>query len=328
MSKAKSSPMYLQAYETGLLKDSMEESKEHLKECRLCPRECGVNRYETAGVCGVGGRPKLTNAILHFGEEPPLAGRGGAGTVFFSGCSMKCVYCQNMGFSQRGVGVEIDVEDLSFIFLELQKAGAKTLDLVTPTPNLPFILEALYRSIDDGLELPLVYNTSGYERIETLKLLKGIVDIYLVDIRYTDDEMGYRYSKVPDYWSVARKAVKEMFDQVGPFDEEKMKGIIIRLLVLPNDVSGTLKALEFMAEELSNEVPIAVMSQYVPLFEARRDPLLNRRVTREEYEKILDYAESLGFENGWYQTDEVERVTTRAVPSIYRFFNSLSKPSR
>ena len=149
-----------------------------------------------------------------------------------------------------------------------------------------------------------------------------------MDIRYTDDEMGLRYSKVPDYWRVTQKALKEMFDQVGPFDENEMKGMIIRLLVLPNGVSGTLKALDFIAKELSIEVPIAIMSQYIPLFKAREDPLIGRRITQEEYEKVLDYADSLGFENGWYQTDEVERVSAKAVPSIYRFLTSLSRPSR
>jgi len=328
MLKVKNSPIYLQAYETGFLEDTIKELKKHLKGCRLCPIECGINRDENQGVCGAGRKIKLANAILHFGEEPPLSGSEGAGAVFFSGCSMRCIYCQNMGFSQRGIGIEMEVKDLSFIFLELQKAGARTLDLVTPTPHLPLILEALYESIPEGFNLPLVYNTSGYEKIETLKLLKGIVDVYLVDIRYTDDEMGLRYSKVPDYWGVTQKALKEMFDQVGPFNENEMKGVIIRLLVLPNGVSGTLKALDFIAKELSIEIPIAIMSQYIPLFKAREDPLIGRRITQEEYEKVLDYADSLGFENGWYQTDEVERVSAKAVPSIYRFLTSLSRPSR
>jgi len=320
--------MYLQAYRAGTLEDIIRELKKHLKGCKLCPIECGINRDEKQGACGVGKKTKLTNAILHFGEEPPVSGSEGAGAVFFSGCSMRCIYCQNMGFSQKGIGVEMSVDDLSFIFLELQKAGAKTLDLVTPTPHLPFIMEALEKSIPKGLNLPLVYNTSGYEKAETLKLLRGIVDIYLVDIRYTDDEMGMKYSKVPDYWSVTQKALKEMFDQVGPFDGSKMKGMIIRLLVLPNDVSGTLKALDFIAKDLSKSIPIAIMSQYIPLFEARRDPLISRKITREEYERVLDYADRLGFENGWYQTDEVERVSAKAVPSIYKFLNSLLKPSR
>ena len=328
MLKMKNQPMYLQTYETGELENIIKELKKHLKKCRLCPIECSIDRYKNRGFCGVGEKIKLTNAILHFGEEPPISGNEGAGTVFFSGCSMRCIYCQNMGFSQKGIGVEISTEDLSFIFLELQKAGARTLDLVTPTPHVPSILEALYTSIPKGFKLPFVYNTSGYEKVETLKLLKGIVDIYLADIRYTSDEIGLKYSKVPNYWSTTQKALKEMFNQVGPFKEDKMKGLIIRLLVLPNNVSGTFKALEFIANELSVEIPIAIMSQYIPLFEAKKDSLIGRKITYEEYEKILNYADLLGFENGWYQTDEVERVSAKAVPSIYRFLTYLSKSSQ
>jgi len=288
---------------------------ENLKECQLCPRKCRVNRYREVGFCRLNAFPKLSNAVLHLGEEPPISGKTGAGTVFFSGCNMKCVYCQNMGFSQNGIGTEIEVEDLAEIFLVLQRHGAKTLNLVTPTPHLPFIVSALRIAIERGLELPVVYNTSGYEDPEILKLLEGIVDIYLSDIRYSSDEASLKYSKTPDYWSVVQKATIEMFRQVGPFNEEKMKGLIVRILVLPGNVVNYSEIFSFLSS-LSTRIPVSIMSQYLPHFDARKFPEINRRVHHEEYEKILELAESFGFTEGWYQSEEKERVTARGIKEI------------
>jgi len=284
----------------------------HLIDCHLCPRECGVDRRQKTGVCGVGYLPKVSNIVLHRGEEPPISGENGAGAVFFSGCPMKCVYCQNMGFSQRGIGQEIELDELIHAFRVLEREGAHTLDLVTPTPHLPWIVEALEKLEREGFSLPVVYNTSSYERVETLRQLEGLVDIYLADLRYVDSSYGSRYSKVPDYWEVAQKAIIEMYRQVGPYKEEKRKGLIIRILVLPNNVSGHERALEFVAHQLDPATPVALMSQYLPHFGARNDPLIGRKITAEEYEKAVEKMVKLGLD-GWYQTDEVERVTARGV---------------
>ncbi|MCX7653573.1 MAG: radical SAM protein [Fervidobacterium sp.] len=286
----------------------MKVGLEVLNKCELCPRMCHADRRTQLGMCGVGYFPKLSNVVLHKGEEPPLSGEKGAGAVFFSGCQMKCIYCQNMGFSQRGVGFELSVEELAHAFLEIQKAGAKTLDLVTPTPHLPWILKALDIVKDSGFNLPVVYNTSSYERVEIIRSLKGYVDIYLADIRYTNDDYGKMYSKVPDYWAVAQRAILEMYNQVGPFNEKNMKGLIIRILVLPNGVSGHDKALEFIAG-LDKNIPVALMSQYIPHFSAKNDELIGRKITKEEYESALDRLIELDLD-GWMQLDEKERVTT------------------
>jgi len=180
-----------------------------LNECTLCPRMCRVDRRTTKGVCTVGYLPKLSNIVLHKGEEPPFVGRERCRRCIFTGCQMKCIYCQNMGFSQKGVGFEITVEELACAFLKAQQAGATTLDLVTPTPHLPWIIKALDMAKERGFSLPVVYNTSSYERVEVLRETEGYVDIYLADIRYTNNEYGKRYSKVPDYWDVARRAIAE-----------------------------------------------------------------------------------------------------------------------
>lgn len=281
---------------------------EILESCTLCPRMCQVDRRTTKGICGVGYLPKVSNIVLHKGEEPPLSGENGAGAVFFSGCQMKCIYCQNMGFSQKGVGFEISAEELACAFLRVQEAGAQTLDLVTPTPHIPWIVKALDIARERGFKLPAVYNTSSYERVEVIKALEGYVDIYLADIRYTDNSYGMQYSKVPDYWDVTQKAIREMYRQVGPFDEEKMRGLIVRILVLPNNVSGHDRALEFIAS-LDKKISVALMSQYIPHFGAKQDELINRKITKDEYESALDKLIELDLD-GWMQLDEKERVTT------------------
>ncbi len=279
-----------------------------LSNCKLCPHNCGVDRSIYNGFCGVGYLPKLSNIVLHKGEEPPLSGETGAGAVFFSGCQMKCIYCQNMGFSQKGIGIEITVEELANAFLKVQKAGAKTLDLVTPTPHIPWIIKALDLAKKEGFNLPVVYNTSSYEKVEIIKELDGYVDIYLADIRYTDDEMAKRYSKVKNYWKTAKEAIKAMYEQVGAFDEKKIKGLIIRILVLPNNVSGHFEALEFIAS-LDKKIPISLMSQYIPHFGAKDDELIGRKITKKEYENALDYLIALDLD-GWMQLDEKNRLTT------------------
>jgi len=300
-------PYYLQKYETGELERIVEKLKENLKICRLCPRYCMVDRRKKVGICLQRDTARLTNYLLHFGEEPPLVRDEdgeikGAGTVFFSGCPMKCIYCQNFGFSQLNFGRDVSTMELAEIFLELQERGAVNLDLVTPTPHLPFIVEALRMAIERGFRLPIVYNTSGYESVETLKLLDTIVDIYLVDIRYTDDETGLRYSKVPDYWTTTKRAIKEMYRQVGAFRENPFRrGVIVRILVFPEDIGGYEKAFDFIVNELSPTVPVSLMSQYFPVYKALNDPVIGRKLTHEEYERAVHTLERYGLIHGWIQ---------------------------
>lgn len=283
-----------------ILKNALKYFETKIEECDLCARNCTINRYENVGVCGQNANASITNAILHFGEEPPLVGNGGAGAVFFCGCGMRCVYCQNFGFSQFNVGKAIDDQRLSDIFLKLQNAGAKTLDLVTPEPHLRSIIHALILASQNGFNLPIVFNTSSYVNVETLKHLEGIVDIYLADIRYTNDEIGKKYSLVPDYWTVTQKAIKEMYRQVGSFKEDRMRGLIVRHLILPNGISGTQAALRFVAEELSMSVPVSLMSQYFPVHKALKIEELSRKINNDEYVEALSILEKYNL-NGWYQ---------------------------
>lgn len=291
---------------------AIEKTRERLHSCDLCPKKCHVNRYETSGFCMQRIEPRVSATVLHFGEEPPLVKKGGAGAVFFSGCTMSCVYCQNFSFSQKNTGKDLSPEELSRYLIKIQKEGAVCLDLVTPTPNLYGFLRAYKLALEEGFALPLVFNTSGYEEVSILKLLDGIVDIYLSDIRYTDDEIGRRHSLVPDYWTVTKKAVKEMFRQTGAFREESMRGVIVRHLVLPERIAGTEEMAQFLAFELSSSVPVSLMSQYRPVYRAREFSELSRRITEEEYDYALDVIDRFGL-TGWMQHFE-SKENYRAKP--------------
>jgi len=287
--------VYLSSYHAGGLQQIADKIKKNLKECRLCPRACCVNRETTTGACQQTNMARLTNAVVHTGEEPPLITGSGAGAVFFSGCSMKCLYCQNFAFSQKNNGKYYSVEALGDLFLSLQEKGCSNLDLVTPSPHLISIVEALIYAIEKGLTIPVVYNTSGYECVEILRLMEGIVDVYLADIRYTDDEVGLKYSGVPDYWTCTQRAIREMYRQKGS------AGLIVRHLVLPNELSGTQGAMAFIAEELSPSVSISLMSQYFPVHLAGEYETINRKITREEYAKAISIMDKYGLFNGWTQ---------------------------
>lgn len=264
-----------------------------LSSCRLCPRQCGVNRLKgEKGFCGAGKDVRIYNYQLHFGEEPPISGTSGSGTIFFSYCTSRCVYCQNFRFSQLCEGKDIGIEVLSGIMLELQGKGAHNINLVTPTHYVPQIIIAIKIARDKGLSIPIVYNTSGYELPDTLRLLNGIVDIYLPDMRYSRDEIAVRYSSLPNYVYYNREAVKIMY---------KQGDLIIRHLVLPNGIAGTRETMEFIRNKLSADVHISLMGQFYPVFNASQYPEINRQITEQEYEEALNIMLGLGLENGWSQ---------------------------
>ncbi len=270
--------------------------------CNMCPRKCNIDREKQAGFCGMKNKIKIARAELHFWEEPCISGKNGSGTIFFSGCPLRCVYCQNEEISSGGYGKEISVERLAEIFKELEEKGAHNINLVTPTHYVEQILEALkiYRP-----KIPIVYNCSGYESVEMLKKLDGIIDVYLTDIKYYDNEVSKKYSKAEDYFEVASQAVKEMISQQPEniFDENSImqKGVIIRHLVLPLNLTQTRKILQWIKDELSENVIISLMSQYVPMGKASEYKEINRKITSREYDKALSIVEECGFENVFIQ---------------------------
>lgn len=279
------------------LKERIEKLYRILQNCNLCPRSCGVNRSVSKnGACKTNARPFVSSFGPHFGEESFLVGLGGSGTIFFTNCNLNCVFCQNWEISQMGVGEEIDVEDLSKIMLRLQRMGCHNINLVSPTHQVPMIVEALSKAWKEGLKIPIVYNCGGYESVETLRLLDGIVDIYMPDFKYGDDEKAFKYSRVSNYTSVARSALEEMYRQVGPLRIENgiaVRGVFVRHLVMPNDVSSSERVLELIAS-VSTDIPVNIMAQYYPAYRAREYPELGRRIAREELVKVVNKARSLG----------------------------------
>ncbi len=277
-----------------------------LEKCMICPHECKINRKQ-----GKIGRCKATNNIkialysTHNFEEPCISGENGSGTVFFSNCNLNCIYCQNYEISQLGKGKEITIDKLAKIFLEQQEKGVENINLVTPTSYVPSILEAIKIAKSKGLNIPIVYNTNAYEKIETLKLLEGYIDIYLPDLKYAQNELGKKYSNVDDYFEISTKAIQEMIRQVGmPVLNEKgimQKGVLIRHLVLPNNIENSKKVLKWIKENLPKEIYISIMAQYFPTYKAKNVENLNRKLTPKEWKEIQDYIENLGFENGFIQ---------------------------
>lgn len=302
-------PAYLNSYHNGTLAGAAEQAFAMLGSCSICPRQCAVNRLQgKKGLCKTGLKAEIYSYMAHHGEEPPISGTKGSGTIFFSHCNMGCVYCQNYEFSQLGGGREVDENALAGIMLELQSIGCHNINLVTPTHVMPQILKALLIAVPEGLKIPLVYNTGGYESAGVLKLLEGIVDIYLPDMRYADAAMARMYSCVEDYPAYNQKALKEIFRQVGTaaFDDKGLiiRGMIIRHLVLPGNVSGTEKIMRFIAKELSDQTYISLMSQYSPYYKAAKSPQykeIARRLTLSEYQAACKFMEESGLENGWIQ---------------------------
>jgi len=286
----------------------IEKAYKLLSPCEVCPHKCKVNRLEgERGFCRSGEEVIVSSYNAHFGEEPPLVGNFGSGTIFFTNCNLKCVYCQNYPISQLGNGNKVILPDLAKIMLALQKRRCHNINLVTPTHFVPQILNSLKLAIKMGLHIPIVYNTSGYDSVNTLNLLDGVVDIYLPDARYADNEIARKYSSAPDYFEIMKKALKEMYHQVGDLALDKAgvarSGLIVRHLVLPEGLSGTRKIMQFIAREISPHTYISLMAQYFPAYQAGQFPSLSRRINREEYREALQAFKEEGLEDGWFQKD-------------------------
>lgn len=283
--------------------------------CQLCPRACQVNRGNgQTGVCGVSSKLKVARAALHFWEETCISGRNGSGTVFFSGCSMHCVFCQNQEIAQGLAGKESSKERLMEIFLELQQQGANNINLVTPGQYVPHIIWAVEHAREQGLQIPIVYNTSAYENVETIKQLEGIVDVYLPDFKYWSPQLASRYSNAPDYPEVAKAAIAEMVRQqpVVEFQHDErqgvdliQKGVIVRQLLLPGQLLDAKQIVRYLHETYGNQIYISLMSQYTPLAHVEKYPELNRKVERKTYNKYVDYAIEIGVGNGYIQEEDV-----------------------
>ncbi len=287
-------PVYLDTYESGRLDEKIEAAKEIMKSCVLCPRKCRVNRFEgMKGVCDTGLEAVVADYFPHFGEERVLVGKGGSGTIFMACCNLLCIYCQNADVSHMCSGTPMDAKALAGIMLELQRKGCHNINVVTPTHVVPHLLEALKIAIEGGLRLPFVYNSSGYELPSTLRLLEGVVDIYMPDFKYWDGRVAEAYSSAPDYPEIARRALKVMHDQVGDLIVENgiaVRGLIVRHLVLPNRLAGTKEIMRFIAIEISPYTYVNVMAQYRPMGLAYRFEEIARPITADEYLEALLWA--------------------------------------
>lgn len=289
-----------------------------LEQCTLCPFKCKVNRNKNElGRCQAGSKIKIGLYSLHYDEEPCISGKTGSGTVFFSNCNLKCEFCQNYKISCQAKGEEISIQKLSEIFLEQQENGANNINLVTAVPYIPHIIESIKLAKEKGLHIPILYNTSGYENIETLKMLEGYIDIYLPDFKYYDNALGMRLSKVKDYKEVTIKAILEMKRQVGEnmYNQAGIlqRGLIIRHLVLPNNIQNSKDILKWIKENLGQETTVSLMAQYFPTYKALENKEINRKLTKEEYEEIENYLYELNFENGYIQDleDEEEKYVPK-----------------
>ncbi|MFN3532526.1 MAG: radical SAM protein [Candidatus Brocadia sp.] len=292
-------PGYINLYRTGKLDERIEKARKLLTECQICPRRCKVNRLENKlGICKVGRLPKVSSYNPHFGEESPLVGTHGSGTIFITSCNLGCVFCQNYDISHLGEGYEVSFERFAQMMVELQNMGCHNINFVTPTHVVPQILEALPIAIRDGLSVPLVYNTGGYDLVETLQLLDGVFDIYMPDYKFSDNDVAAKLCKARDYPQVAMKAIKEMHRQVGDLviNERGIaeRGLIVRHLVMPNGLAGTRKVMQFLSKEISRNTYVNIMDQYHPCGLAHKYPEINRRISLDEFEDALQIAQEEG----------------------------------
>ena len=292
-------PAYLKTYEEGLLEERVAAALALLTSCTVCPRQCRCNRTEAEkGFCRAGLLPEISSYGPHFGEERPLVGRGGSGTIFMAHCNLGCIFCQNYEISRWGLGEAIQPAELSRIMVQLQERGCHNINFVSPSHYVPQILQALPEAIEGGLRLPLVYNTGGYDALETLQLLDGVVDIYMPDFKYTDPDTARIYSEAPDYPQTAKAALKEMHRQTGDLVADArgiaLRGLLVRHLVLPEGLAGTREAMRFLATEISPDTYVNIMDQYRPCGEIPKGDPLSRRITRAEFEEAVTLARNEG----------------------------------
>lgn len=292
-------PSYLRLYREGKIQDRIDRAVELVRDCSLCPRECHVNRLSgELGFCRTGGKAKVASLHAHFGEESPLVGTGGSGTIFFRSCNLLCYFCQNYDISHDAGGGEVKPEDLADMMLNLQRRGCHNINFVTPSHVVPQILQGLFIAIERGLKVPLVYNTGGYDKVETLKILEDVFDIYMPDFKFWEARWSEKFCKAHDYRDIAKAAIKEMHRQVGDLiiDESGVaeKGLLVRHLVMPNDVSNTKEVMTFLADRISEDTYVNVMDQYHPCGKAMLDPAINRRLTRREYVEAIRRTKGAG----------------------------------
>ncbi len=306
-------PSYVELYEKGELEKRVKKALKLLESCKICPRECGVNRLKgEKGFCRTGRLAIVSSYNPHFGEEAPLVGKNGSGTIFISSCNLLCSFCQNYEISHLMEGTEVTADQLAYMMLELQRIGCHNINFVTPTHVVPQILEALLIAVKEGLSVPLVYNTGGYDKVETLRLLEGVFDIYMPDFKFWDSKWSKKYMNAPDYRERAIAAIKEMHRQVGDLliNEEGIaeRGLIIRHLVMPNGIAGTEKIMEFIAKEISPNTYVNVMDQYRPCGRAPEDPVINRMITAYEYREAIEAAKKAGLKRLDSREERIIRI--------------------
>lgn len=302
-------PGYIHLHERGVLEDRINKLRQILRSCVLCPRMCKVNRWEgEKGFCKTGRMAVVSSYNAHFGEESPLVGTHGSGTIFFTHCNLLCLFCQNYDISHSGMGQEVNAETLASMMIALQQMGCHNINFVTPSHVVPQILEALLLSIDQGLRVPLVYNTGGYDRAETLRLLEGVVDIYMPDVKFFDSAVADRLCRAPDYPQVVKDALKEMHRQVGNLvldtREIAQRGLLVRHLVMPDGKAQTSEVMTFLAEEISKDTYVNIMDQYRPCGEAHSHEDISRRISGKEYQDAVDAARAVGL----HRLDSRDRI--------------------
>lgn len=315
----KHTPGFLQLLQTGMLQQKVKKLFTLSSPCKLCPWKCGVDRTKgQRGRCNAGNTIKIATAVPHFGEEPVISGRRGSGTIFFTHCNLKCCFCQNYQISQEALGTEVSVDELAAMMLDLQEKGCHNINLVSAVHYLPYIITALHIAAGNGLSLPIVYNTNGYEDVDVLWILNGIVDIYLPDIKYAQDSHAMKYSSAKNYSKISLKAIQEMFRQVGNLliDNRKiaLRGLLVRHLVLPDGLSGTDEILKTLKQLLGSHVFLSLMGQYTPCYKACKFKSLRAGISKEEYNQAIDALKSLGFENGW--TQDIDHLDTAFLPDF------------
>ena len=287
------------------------------ENCNICPRNCNINRYKSVGYCKMPAQLYASRASIHMWEEPPISGENGSGTVFFTGCNLKCIYCQNYEIALGSYGEEINSEKLADIYLNLQKNNVHNINLVTPSHYIPTIRKSLIIAKKMGLNIPVVYNTSSYDNVDSLKTLRGLVDIYLADFKYFNDDISKKYSNAKDYVEVAKSAIKEMYNQVGinQFDENEMmkSGVIVRHLMLPDHLEDSKKIVRYLYSEYKDNIYLSLMNQFTPVRKVKYENL-NKKISIKDYDKLIDYAISLGVENAFIQ--EGDTVDESFIPSF------------